>query len=720
MDSMLQPSKTTPDRNASHQQSPVEDFLKTLAVCCFLFLMVLVVFLPVKDHDFIICDDDIYIFKNYHVAAGLTSDNVTWSFTGVHAGNWHPLTWLSHMLDCEMHACQPSPPLFSGQWAGGHHLTSLLLHAASAVVLFLAMRRLTGAFWCSAFVAAMFALHPLRVESVAWAAERKDVLSGLFWMLTLWAYGGYALRPNVWRYLLIVVMFGLGLSSKSMLVTLPCVLLLLDFWPLGRWRPSRFPPRSAQEPPPRAAQRSLGWLVVEKLPLFLMSAAVSLEIAKIQRDMGAMTMVDMTNMTLIARIANAAISAVSYLGMTVHPVNLAFFYPHPVVLLGYSAARFLLLGAAAGALLLAVTALVLWNLRRRPYLAVGWFWYLGTLVPVIGLVQVGAQGMADRYTYIPVIGVSMMLAWGAAELAARSSSLKTVVGVAAGVLLTLWTVVTVNQVAHWKDSAAVFKHAIDVTPDNFFAHNHLGLVYAQNGDLASAQAEYLEAVRTAPSYDAANSNLGASYFNQQPPDFENAVRYFQNAIRVNPHNGGHRANLGLMYQRQGRFDEAEATYRGSIEVDPAHISGHENLANLLYFQRRYAEALAEWSEILRMVPDHFPMLNRVALFLATCPDPSIRNGREALKLAERSMKLSGGRRWESLDALAGAYAELGDFPAAVEAESKAVKLALRMNDERLVNSLRTRLMLYQDGKFFRIEPPPLKALSPSPQESEGK
>jgi protein O-mannosyl-transferase len=435
--------------------------------------------------------------------------------------------------------------------------------------------------------------------------------------------------------------------------------------------------------------------------------------------MGAMSMVDMTNMTLAARIANAAISTVSYLWMMVHPVNLAFFYPHPVVLLGYSATRFLLLGAAAGVLLLAVTAIVLWNLRRRPYLAVGWFWYLGTLVPVIGIIQVGAQGMADRYTYIPMIGVSIMLAWGAAELAARSSSLRIVVGVAGGALLMLWTAVTVNQVTFWKDSAAVFKHAIDVTPDNFFAHNHLGLVYAQEGDRAESQAEYLEAVRTAPSYDAANSNLGASYFMQQPPDYENAIRYFQNAIRVNPHNGGHRANLGSLYERQGRLAEAEDTFRGATEAEPTHVTGHERLAYLLFRQRRHAEALAEWKEILRMYPDHIPMLNAVALFLATCPDPSIRNGREALKHAERAVKLSGGRLWESLDGLAAAYAELGDFSTAAEIESKAAKLALRTNDQHIVNMLRARVMVYQDGKPLRIEPPPQKP-SPPPQESEGK
>jgi len=708
---MGQPSKNRQGSDPLRQQPPVVDFLKSLAVCCFLLLVVLVVFFQTVQHDFIRCDDDVYIFRNPHVAGGLTWENVKWSFTGVHAGNWHPLTWMSHMLDCEIYKSHASGPLFSGQDAGGHHLTSLLLHAISSVVLFLAMRRMTGAFWCSAFVAAMFALHPLHVESVAWAAERKDVLSGLFWMLTLLAYGGYVLRPNVWRYLVVVGLFGLGLTAKSMLVTLPCVLLLLDFWPLRRWRPSWICPATTEQTPPRFAPQSLGWLLLEKLPLLALSAGVCVILVIIQRDMGAMTMVDMHNMTLDARISNAAISAVAYLWTTIWPANLTFFYPHPVVLQDYSATRFMLQGVAAGAVLLAITALVLWNLRRRPYLAVGWFWYLGTLVPVMGIIQVGAQARADRYTYLPMIGVSIMVVWGAAEFAARSSQFKTAVGVAAGVLLTTWTLFTVNQVSYWKDSETLFKQAIDATGNNFFAHNHLGLVYGYAGDSVKAEEEYIKAVDIAPSYDAANSNLGACYANRKPPDYDKAIAWFQAAVRVNPHNAGHRFNLGLMYVGLGKLDKAEAVFRQAIEIDPSHFESHWRLSQILYDQGRSSEALAEMQETLRLYPDAVVILNSAAFLLAASPDASVRNGEKAVELAERAVELTKGEAPVPLDTLAAAYAETGDFSLAIETANKAMKLALRQNNESVAKIIRAQLLLYEDGKPLR-EPPPVRKKSP--------
>ena len=710
---MGQPPRNRQGSDPLPQQPPVVDFLKSLSVCCFLLLLVLVVFQRTSQHDFIICDDDVYIYRNPHAAGGLTWENVKWSFTGVYAGNWHPLTWLSHMLDCEIYRSQSYP---NGQYPGGHHLTSLLLHAISSVVLFLAMRRMTGAFWCSALVAAMFALHPLQVESVAWAAQRKSVLCGLFWMLTLLAYGGYVLRPNIWRYLAVVAVFGLGLTAKSMLVTLPCVLLLLDFWPLRRWRPSWICPATTEQTPPRFASQSFRWLVVEKLPLMALSVGVCVIIAIIQHDMGAMTMVDMHNMTLAARIANAAISAVAYLWSTIWPVNLTFFYPHPVVLQDYSATRFMLQGIAAGGLLLAISALALWNLRRRPYLAVGWFWYLGTLVPVIGLVQVGAQGRADRYVYLPLIGVSIMLVWGAAELAAKSSRRRVATGVAAGLVLASWTVVTVNQVSYWKDSETLFTQAIRATDNNFFAYNHLGLVYATAGDSAKAEEEYLKAVDIAPSYDAANANLGACYANSKPPDLDNAIRYFQAAVDVNPHNAGHRCNLGAMYRQQGKYDEAEATFRGALEVDPNDLHSLDLLAGLLYVEGRSSEALVEWKKILDMWPDHVIILNTVARILATHPDASLRDGEEAVKLAERAVELTKGQAPEYLDTLAAAYAETGQFPLAIETADKAAKLALRYNSPNLAKLIRAQILFFEDGKPWREQPPALKKPSPSPQD----
>jgi protein O-mannosyl-transferase len=738
---MGQPPKSRQDRDPSRQQnrrgrdpshekfSP-EDLLKTLAVCCCLLLIVLAVFHEVSQHEFIICDDDACIYRNPHVNNGLTWENVKWCITGSYAGNWFPLTWLSHMADCDMfRRSNMAAPTESGQYDGGHHLVNLLLHMASTIVLFLAMRRLTAAFWCSAFVAAMFALHPLHVESVAWAVERKDVLSGLFWMLTLLAYGGYVLRPNVWRYLLVVAMFALGLMSKSMLVTLPCVMLLLDFWPLRRWQPGRFAPASTDQTPPRVAARSLKWLVIEKLPLFAMSVAVSAILVKIQWDMGAMSMVDMSNMTLPARIANAAISAVAYLWQTIWPVDLAFFYPHAVILKDYSAVRFMLEGIAAGGLLLAITLAVLWNLRRRPYLAVGWFWYLGTLAPVIGLVQVGAQARADRYTYLPMIGLSIMLAWGAVELATKSVRLRKGILVAAGILLVFWSALTANQVAHWKDSETVFRHAIEVTDNNFFAHNHLGLVYLhlferaekveknrEKADkyLEMAKSEYEKAVEIAPSYDAANANLGSSYLLREPPDFGNAMRCFQASIDVNPHNGGHRCNLGKVYQRLGKVDKAEAIFREATEVDPKYADGHALLANVLLSKGRFREAIAEWRTIVDVYPDSTVALQTLAMLLSICPDASARNGEEAVRRATHAMQIlnrdSAEVPLQLLDTLATAYAETGDFAQAVKIEENALNLALKLNQNnpevvKLVRIFRGKLLLFQEGKPIRMSPP---------------
>jgi protein O-mannosyl-transferase len=741
MDSMGQPPKSRQGRDPSRQsnrqgfnslperRSP-EDILRTIGVCCCLLLIVLVVYIQVSTHKFIICDDDACIYLNPHVRSGLTGENVKWSVTGVYAGNWFPLTWLSHMADCEMFRRSPVvTAMESGQNEGAHHLVNLLLHMASTIVLFFAMRRLTTAFWCSAFVAAMFALHPLHVESVAWAVERKDVLSGLFWMLTMLAYSGYVLRPNVWRYLFVVAMFALGLMSKSMLVTLPCVMLLLDFWPLRRWRPARFAVDTSDEAPARCAPASLKWLVIEKIPLFVMSAGVSAILSKIQWDMGAMSMVDMSNMTLPARIANAAISAVAYLRQTIWPVNLAFFYPHPVVMTDYSAVRFMLEGVAAGGLLLAITAAVLWQLRRRPYLAVGWFWYLGTLVPVIGLVQVGAQARADRYMYLPMIGLSIMLAWGAAEVAAKSVRLRRGVLVAAGILLVIWSALTANQVSYWKDSETVFKHAIEVTDDNFFAHNHLGLVYLhvfehakkveRNREKADKyfemlRSEYEEAVKIAPSYDAANANLGHSYLQRDPPDYDNALRCFQASVDVNTHNGGHRCNLGRVYLSQGKIDKAEAIFRGATEVDPKYADGHALLANVLLSKGRYGEAIAEWRTIVDYYPDNIVALQTLATLLSMCPDASVRNGEEAVKLTTRAMEVLNRDSAEVplhlFDTLATAYAEKGDFAQAVKIEENALKVALKLNQDnpevvKLVNMFRAKLLKFQEGKPIHMSPP---------------
>lgn len=732
---MAQPSKNNQVSKSLDRQSsaPTEDIVKTVAVCFALFVLVLIVYFQTLNHEFTVCDDEPYIYGNPHVYTGVTWDNVKWAITEHTAGNWHPLTWMSHMLDVEMYGLHPGSQRWKGPEAGGHHFTSVLLHAAAAVVLFLAMQRLTGSFWCSAFVAAMFALHPLRAESVAWGAERKDVLSGLFWMLTLLAYGGYALRPNIWRYLLVVVAFGLGLASKSMLVTLPCVLLLLDFWPLRRWQPEALLPTTPEKAPSRFAPQSLGWLLLEKVPLLGMSAAVSGYIWYVQRNMGAMTM--SKPVPELERIANAAVAPVAYIWSTIWPFNLAIFYPHPSVLGGDAAYWLLWQGLACGLLLVLLTALVLWNLKTRPYLAVGWFWFLGALVPVIGLVQVGVQSRADRYTYLPTIGLSIMLTWGVAEWVARKRPDKMLIVGAAGMLIIFWTIISVHQVSTWKTSTTVFTHAKNVVSDNYFAWNHLGLAYQQDceelrrtNQLAEADKKLEDAgicfetsVNIAPSYDASNANLGV-YFARRN-DFKEALKYFKRSVEVNPHMVGHRSNLGAMYLNLGDYDEAEKVLRKAIEINPQHAQCHLNLGETLGRKGDFRGMLGEWREVIRICPDDPTMMVRAARLLATSQDASLRNGKEAVELIERAMNIvrpTNGPVPELLDIAAMAYAETGDFTRAEEVATEAARLAKQRNAGDFARQIQTRIMKYQNGKPYREPLPVPKKPTPLKQEAPPK
>jgi protein O-mannosyl-transferase len=777
-----------PRNSRNHEPPPQEparrDLFKVLAVCSALFVTVLLVYAQTSQHEFIVCDDNPYIYGNRHVIEGFSAkawrswqDNpVRWCLTTDHAGNWHPLTWFSHVLDGDIYGIHDvpyygvgHPEPWKGPQAGGHHITSVLLHAAAAIVLFLAMRRMTGALWCSALVAAMFALHPLRAESVAWAAERKDVLSGLFWMLTMFVYAGYARRPlfpfenshlwpSVGRYLAVVAVFALGLASKSMLVTLPCVLLLLDFWPLRRWQPQQLANESGvnESSPaladirngngsqarngnvPRFPLQPLWWLVVEKLPLFGLSAAVSAKIADIQQHMGCMTMTD--TVTPVYRIANAAFSAAAYLGKMIWPIdlfrsfhegtvvcNLAVFYPHLAVMGEEAKAQLIWYGIGGAIVLAAITALVLWNLRRRPYLAVGWFWYLGTLVPVIGLIQVGAQGMADRYTYIPMIGVTIMVVWGAAELAARSREVRIGLSVAAGVALLGCTGLSIAQVATWKTSETVFQHAVDVTTDNYFAHNHLGLAIqdsvnrshnppspAEQQKLDRAGHEFEEAVRLGPSYDAANANLGTYYVNRKPPQLDKGLECLKNAVRVNPHGAFHHANLGYVYMKRGEFDKAAAAFSDAIAIERESDQYRMQLAEALQRQGKTPAAVAEYYKVLRLYPQHFPAMLQLAILMSTSPDASVRDGKKALEFARQVTELSKHTHPLALHALAASYAETGDFPEAVDTAKEAIAVADMYKNQQMVDVLRQTIQGYQLGVPFREPmPPPKKNATPS-------
>ena len=488
-----------------------------LLICCGLIVLTLLVFRPVVGHDFVFFDDDVYVTHNPHIQQGVSPSGVRWAFTTFHAANWHPLTWLSHMLDVQCYGPNPA----------GHHSTNLILHAFNAALLFLVLVRMTGRTGASAFVAAVFAVHPLRVESVAWISERKDLLSGAFWVLTLGAYARYAEKRSLARYVMVLVSLALGLMAKPMLVTLPFVLLLLDYWPL-----ERIP--NAERRLPNAA----GALVLEKIPLFILSVASSVITMKAQHAGGAVQPVEQFPFAI--RIGNAAVSYVLYIKQLIWPTGLAFFYPHPGA---WAISQ--VLGATF--FVLAVSAIVLLLARRRRYLPVGWFWYLGTLVPVIGLLQVGGQAMADRYTYVTQIGLLIMLVWAAADALDRlEPRARRICGsVLAAVVLLPLAVAARTQLASWQNSYTLFTRALAVTDRNATAHNNLGALLAREGSVAEAERHFRAALEIQPRYPHANKNL---------------------------------ANMLL---EQGRKEEAATYYRAMVDSCPDDVESLNNLAWLL-------------------------------------------------------------------------------------------------------------------------------------------
>ena len=467
-------------------ERPRTDLLVEGLIGVGLFALTLLVFSPCFDLPFANFDDPLYVTDNPVVRTGLTPAGIRWAFTNTRYF-WHPLTWLSLELDST---------LYGGLKAGGFHATNVLLHAASTVLLFLVLSRMTGAVWRSAIVAAFFAVHPLNVESVAWVAERKGALSTLFWMLTLAAYLGYVRSPGMLRYLLVVLFFLLGLMAKPMLVTLPFVLLLLDYWPLERMRATR---GLVSNP---AGVRSLRWLFVEKLPLFVLSLAGTVVAAIAEFEGGALP--SLARFPFTSRVSNALLSFVAYLGKLIWPTQLAIHYAHP------GGAVSVLHVVLAGLLLLGITLLVLLPGRRRPYLVVGWLWYLGTLVPVIGLIQIGTHGMADRYTYVPLIGIYVLLSWGCADLVKACHFPRLVPGVAVLAAIAVCSVLTWRQFGYWNSDILLWERAVAVSSDNSIAHTNLGKAFAHVGRTAEACDQYRQAIVLDPGLAAAHTNLAAA------------------------------------------------------------------------------------------------------------------------------------------------------------------------------------------------------------------
>jgi protein O-mannosyl-transferase len=569
----------------------------TLWIGLALIAVNLAVYAPVRQYEFVSIDDPAYVSENPHISGGVTWPGIAWAFSSGYAANWHPLTWLSHMLDVHVF----------GMNAGRHHLINLALHIANTLLLFGLLLRLTGALGRSAFVAGLFAVHPLHVESVAWIAERKDVLSTLFWLLTLWAYAAYVRRPGVRRYLLVLVGFALGLMTKPMLVTLPFVMLLLDVWPLGR---VAFGAEAAGRTRP-AARGNAGsiWLqlVWEKLPLFALAAISSLVTWLVQQLGGAVTGFELFPWTL--RVENALMSYAAYIGKMLWPARLVVLVPYPRSIPGW-------LAVGAFLVLLGISVAVIRGARRHPYLLVGWYWYLGTLVPVIGIVQAGIQARADRYTYVPLIGLFIMAAWGAADLLARRPQWRRALPVTAVLVILAFMMTARGQVRVWQSSVALWEHAVELTldMDNYGAHNALGMILRQKGRAGEAIAHFTAAVALNPDLAEAHQNLGRILVDQGR--MAEAVPALSQAVRLMPDNAEAQSELGAALSSQGRIGEAIAHYTEALRIKPDLPQVHNALGYALTGENKISEALAHFSEAVRLKPDFAEAHNNMGLALA--------------------------------------------------------------------------------------------------------
>jgi tetratricopeptide (TPR) repeat protein len=791
---------------------------RTVLVCLFLVLVTAAVYFPVTTHRFVNFDDPDYVTGNAYVQAGLRPESIRWALTGVYSSNWHPLTWMSHMLDCQLY----------GQKPGGHHLTNVIFHIANTVLLFLLLKGMTSAFWRSAFVAGLFALHPLHVESVAWVAERKDVLSGFFGLLTLLAYAKYVrakseirnstsfvnhrrqkhyggqesttevrksetnskseTRKRMAYYTVALLFFAFGLMSKPMLVTWPFVMLLLDFWPLKRMR-------SVEGRVDEGARLRPGaWfpLVLEKLPFFALAAGSCIITFVAQKGSGAVVPLSAT--PLAARIANAIVSYGRYLAKTVWPSKLAVFYPYE--LLSWDSGEVL-----GGLVVIAVvTGAALWAWKRKPYFAVGWFWFVGVLVPVIGVVQVGKQAFADRYMYLPHIGLFILLTWGVAELIGRLQWPRWPGFGIGGVVLAIAAIITSHQLPHWRNTRSLFEHALAVTSRNHVALTAIATELVESNKLAEATEDCRLALEYSPQYSEAHNTLAGIYAKQEK--FDEAILSYKRALEFDPTYGDPSVGLASVYLKQrkygeaelharealrrlpmhmpsmyclatalhseGKLDEAADYYRQLIRLNPGLFSPHRFLGNvlategnvdaaieqyrtavkirpddadthavlglmlmqknqldgateqflksnqfqptnavanyqlaLIYQSRRdFQRAIDYYHKTIQARPDMVEALNNLAWLLAANHDSAVRNGTEAVQLAERACKLNDFKTPVLIGTLAAAYAEAGRFGDAVTTAEKARELALAAGQKETADRNGELIELYRAGRAY--------------------
>ncbi len=702
-------------------KNPPRRFSFTVAaICALLVLAVALVFGQTLGHDFLNYDDNWCVYENPMVLMGLTENGFLWSLTGTGEGcMWGPVTWWSHMLDCQLYGLNPR----------GHHLTNVLLHCLTTIALFLVLRRMTGNLWPSAMAAALFAVHPLHVESVAWIAERKGLLGGLFFVLTLGAYVRYVQRPfSKGNYFAILLFFTLGLMSKPVLVTLPFLMLLLDYWPLKRlgYFKTAVTAENICDDKADAAiphSRSFPWqLLIEKIPLFLLSAIACIMAPMTQEN----AVASLQQMPASARIGNALVSYVLYIKNFFYPAGLAVFYPHP----GTSLTTLVIL-ASLVFLLVVSAAAVIWR-RRCPYFFVGWFWYLGTLVPMIGLVQLGSHAMADRYTYITQIGLYIAVVWGVAGIASSWHFPRWLVGAAGASIIVILALCAWLQTAYWVDSESLWKRDLDCTNAGTISICSFAQALEKKGKLDLAASVFSEAVKAFPDdadirnefgnllmkqkqYDKAVDqfnkslqiklsqhpyyNLGLLYLAQNKP--KEALAYFQKAVEIKPNYLQARNNIACLLVDLGKIDDAIAQFRIVLEINPSDTDARNNLGKVLYRIGKYAEAVEQWRFAIQLNPNHVGVVHQLAWAMATCPDESIRNAKDALFLAGWAVQLSREKDPTALATLAAAQAESQQFPEAVASAEKALALAsaLKMPDQE--KNIREQLECYKARKPFR-------------------
>jgi tetratricopeptide (TPR) repeat protein len=680
------PLKAEGLRNRIVSWSPASRQAASGAATIFIYLLLggitWSVFGQTVGYGFINFDDDLYVYDTPEISRGITINGILSGFTHPHAHNWHPLTTISHMLDCQLY----------GLNAGGHHFTNVLLHTIVVLLLFRVLRQMTGAVWESAVVAALFAVHPLHVESVAWVSERKDMLSGMFFLLTIDAYVRYVRGPSFWRYSLVAALLALGLMSKPMLVTVPFILLLLDYWPLRRFeQPSSFPCKGKiwqwwNEQP--VIQR----LFLEKIPLLALSAGSCVVTFIVQKQAAGA----IESLPFRWRAENAVVSYVTYLWKTFWPARLAVFYPHP----NNSLPTWEIILAVG--FLVAITAAAIIFRSGRPYIFTGWLWYLGMLVPVIGFVQVGEQGHADRYTYLPHIGLFLLVVWTVADISAwsRFSPRFVTVAAVAGIVAFGWC--AFFQTRYWRDSETLWNHALAVTSNNDVAHNNLGFLCVHRGELDKAISHFEAALKIRSNKAQTHYNLGSAFIGTnlgnalvRKGQLDEAIVHYQEAINLQPDYADAYYNLGSALLAKGNVNEAIAQWQKALAIWPNDSDAHTGLGNALLQKGSLKEAITHYEKALEIAPQDVNACNNMAWVLATSSDASIRDGARAVSLAQEAVELSSGKEPNFLRTLAAAYAENKRFSEAIITARRGYEIATGQNDSDLAQRLARDAALYR-------------------------